>query len=175
MNGGWSSVLNPRQGGLYVWCPRLHSPFYFWYCRKQHRTRNRSIFAPCLAFGLAIHRLGCLGAGCCFGSETSVPWSIWLHGVWRHPSQLYEAIPLGLTGGVLLIVLKNQSNRGQVVWIFACVYAPLRFVGEWFRDSPNRGLVFDDLLTLPQAMTVVAWFIAWIWLRRPYSDEKENG
>ena len=174
----WSSVLNPRHGGVSMYGALICIlPFYFWYCHTQRCDAKQiaDIFAPCLAFGLSVHRLGCFGAGCCFGSETNVPWAIWLHALWRHPSQLYEAIPLGLAGCFLLVLHNKKSSHGQVVWAFACVYAPLRFVGEWFRDSPNRGVVFEDLLSLPQAMTIIAWLIAWIWLRSPYSVEKKNG
>src|SRR5262249_5253415 len=59
-------------------------------------------FAPGVAIGHAIGRLGCLAAGCCWGTVCKLPWAITFHspdaalltGVPLeeplHPSQLYE-------------------------------------------------------------------------------------
>ena len=172
------TFFNPRVGGASMYGALLFIlPFFFIYCKKANCNAKQiaDIFAPCLAIGLAIHRLGCLGAGCCYGTPTDTLWSIWLHGAWRHPSQLYEAIPLGITAILLLARGPRKNQHGEIVWLFACVYAPLRIVGEWFRASPNRGVIIEDWMTLPQLLTFMAWAIAWVWLRYPYSGEKLNG
>ena len=174
----WMVFINPRIGGASMYGALLFIlPFFFVYCRTAgcNTKQIADIFAPCLAVGLTIHRIGCLGAGCCYGSVSDVPWAIWLHGAWRHPSQLYEALPLAIAAFVLLLRYRKKGHHGEIVWLFACIYAPIRFVGEWFRASPNRGVIVEDLLTLPQLLTVFAWFIAWLWLRGPYSDENVNG
>ena len=61
------------------------------------------VFAPGIALGHVVGRLGCLFAGCCFGKPTNVPWAITFTdpfaranvgtplGVPLHPTQLYEA------------------------------------------------------------------------------------
>ena len=61
------------------------------------------VFAPGIALGHVIGRLGCLFAGCCFGRPTDVPWAITFTdefaaqnvgtplGIPLHPTQLYEA------------------------------------------------------------------------------------
>src|SRR5688572_31370960 len=60
------------------------------------------VFAPGLALGHAIGRLGCFAAGCCWGSECDLPWAVTFRnpdaneltgvplGIPLHPSQLYE-------------------------------------------------------------------------------------
>ncbi|RLB51505.1 MAG: diacylglyceryl transferase, partial [Deltaproteobacteria bacterium] len=50
-------------------------------------------FAVPLAVTIAIGRLGCFWAGCCFGASTNVPWGVdFGDGHMRHPTQLYEAL-----------------------------------------------------------------------------------
>src|SRR5580704_7674140 len=76
----------------------------FLYMRKQGLPflATSDAFAPGVAIGHAIGRLGCLAAGCCWGKECTLPWAIKFHdpeageltgvplGVPLHPSQLYE-------------------------------------------------------------------------------------
>src|SRR5829696_7657578 len=78
------------------------------------------VFAPGIALGHIVGRLGCLLAGCCFGKPTSVPWAITFTdpaaranvgtplGVPLHPTQLYEAGAEAL----ILIVLLVFERRG---------------------------------------------------------------
>src|SRR5216110_1508039 len=69
------------------------------------------VFAPGIALGHVVGRLGCFFAGCCFGKPTNVPWAITFHNPFAaanvgtplnvplHPTQLYEA------GAIALIVV----------------------------------------------------------------------
>src|SRR3990170_2457097 len=62
------------------------------------------VFAPGLALGHAIGRLGCLAAGCCWGAVCHRPWAITFNkpdaheltgvplGIPLHPTQLYESL-----------------------------------------------------------------------------------
>ena len=106
------------------------------------------IFAPGLAFGLVIHRLGCLGAGCCYGKPLTreLPWGLNLHEALRHPTQLYEAIPLAFVATALLFSWHRRRFLGEVTWWFALAYAPIRILGEGFRGSPS-GLLMSKTVT----------------------------
>ena len=43
------------------------------------------VFAPGIALGHVIGRLGCLLAGCCFGTDaTGLPWAITFHSQFAH-------------------------------------------------------------------------------------------
>jgi phosphatidylglycerol:prolipoprotein diacylglycerol transferase len=112
-----------------------------WYMRR-HRMplwTTTDVFAPGIALGHVVGRLGCLMAGCCFGRPASVPWAITftdpssvvasaqLLGVPLHPTQLYEAATEAVILGVLL-------------------YGTSRFVIEFYRGDA-RGLVFGVLST----------------------------
>src|SRR3954451_22722996 len=52
-----------------------------WYLRrhKMPMWTVTDVFAPGIAVGHVIGRMGCLFAGCCFGSPTEVPWAITFH------------------------------------------------------------------------------------------------
>jgi phosphatidylglycerol:prolipoprotein diacylglycerol transferase len=117
------------------------------------------VFAPGIALGHVVGRLGCLMAGCCFGRPTTVPWAITFHdaaananvgtplGVPLHPTQLYEA------GAELLILVfllaferKGRVFPGRTFWSYMLLYGVSRFVIEFYRGDP-RGTVFDVLST----------------------------
>src|SRR6202171_6358344 len=49
-----------------------------WYMRKTHLPAllTADVFAPGIAFGHGIGRLGCFSAGCCWGVECHLPWAV---------------------------------------------------------------------------------------------------
>ena len=111
------------------------------------------VFAPGIALGHAVGRLGCLMAGCCFGRPTTVPWAITFHnaaaslnadtplGVPLHPTQLYEAgAELLILGGLLWLDRKGHAFSGRTFWTYILLYAMSRFVIEFYRGDP-RGTV----------------------------------
>ena len=120
------------------------------------------LFAPSIALGLFFARIGCFMAGCCYGKETSLPWSVTftdpfslapLH-VPLHPTQLYEA-----AGGLLLFLFlvwmeERRSFEGQIFWLFLFSYSILRFLIEFVRDDP-RGSLFWAFLSTSQALGIL--------------------
>src|SRR6478735_6528164 len=95
-----------------------------WYMRR-HRLplwTTTDVFAPGIALGHSVGRLGCLMAGCCFGRPSSLPWAITFRdpaaaanvgtplGIPLHPTQLYEAGAELLILGFLL--LWERRGRG---------------------------------------------------------------
>jgi phosphatidylglycerol:prolipoprotein diacylglycerol transferase len=99
------------------------------------------VFAPALALGHAIGRLGCFFNGCCFGKACTLPWGVrfpaphFAHGYPVHPTQLYEAagnlaIFIGLTA-----FYRHKRFDGQIWWLYVLSYGVLRFVVEFFRGD----------------------------------------
>src|SRR4051812_22579630 len=94
-----------RSGGVFYGGLIAAVGVALWYLRRHHLPlwTTTDVFAPGIALGHIVGRLGCLMAGCCFGRETSVAWAITFHdpaaranvgtplGVPLHPTQLYEA------------------------------------------------------------------------------------
>jgi phosphatidylglycerol:prolipoprotein diacylglycerol transferase len=126
-----------------------------WYLRR-HRMpvwTVTDVFAPGIALGHVVGRLGCLLAGCCFGRQTDVPWAITFDsefarqnvgtplGVPLHPTQLYEAGAELLILGLLLVTeKKGRPFPGRTFWSYMLLYGVSRFVIEIYRGDA-RGLI----------------------------------
>ncbi len=91
---------------------------------------------PALTLGHAIGRIGCLLAGCCYGSETSGWWGIHLHGATRHPTQAFESLGLFF---ISFFILKSRASL-QSFAIYFLGYGVLRFGIELLRGDEIRGL-----------------------------------
>lgn len=92
-----------------------------------------------LVWGHAIGRVGCLLAGCCYGSVTTLPWAIHLHGENRHPTQAYEIVLLVITALILSKDYKKHSNIVRSLSLYFLFYGAGRFMIEAFRGDDIRG------------------------------------
>jgi phosphatidylglycerol:prolipoprotein diacylglycerol transferase len=113
--------------------------------------KTSDAFAPGIALGHAIGRLGCFSAGCCWGKPTT-SWigvrftekANELTGVPIDsplvPTQLIEAAANLLIFGFLLWLRKRRSFDGQIIYAYLMTYSVARFVIEFWRDDP-RGQV----------------------------------
>ena len=159
--------------------------------------RTADAFAPGIAIGQAIGRLGCFSAGCCWGKPTSawcgvhfsekgheitgvptmvrhladpIQQNVWaerlgglLAPIKLHPTQLYEAAATLLIFVILLFVYRKRQFHGQVIIVYAMLYALARFIIEYWRDDP-RGEFLD--LSTSQFIAVVLFIgaiIAYFW------------
>ncbi len=153
------SVL--RSGGVFYGGLIAAVAVAFWYMRR-HRMplwTTCDVFAPGIALGHAVGRLGCLAAGCCFGRAASVPWAVTFTnpvaqlnsgtplGVPLHPTQLYEAAAELLILAVLLATEKaGRPFPGRTFWSYMVLYGVSRFAIEFFRGD-DRGMVFGTVST----------------------------
>jgi phosphatidylglycerol:prolipoprotein diacylglycerol transferase len=109
-------------------------------------------FAPGLALGHAIGRIGCFFAGCCHGKESNLPWAVMFNdknsvavtGVHLHPTQLYESLGNFLLFILLYFYSKKERKAGVPIAIYLIGYAVLRFVIEFFRGD-DRGMQYLGL------------------------------
>jgi phosphatidylglycerol:prolipoprotein diacylglycerol transferase len=123
-------------------------------------------FAPALALGHAIGRIGCFFAGCCYGKETHVPWSVVFRdknslaviGVHLHPTQLYEAFGNFLIFIFLHFYSKKNPKKGWITATYFISYAILRFGVEFFRGDPDRGLQYFGL-SISQIISIFLFII----------------
>jgi len=127
----------------------------FWYMGRHGLPlwTTCDLFAPGIALGHVVGRVGCLMAGCCWGRETTLPWGItftdsFSHtlvgtplGMPLHPTQLYEAgAELLILGLLLATERKGRPFPGRTFWGYLLLYAVSRFAIEFFRNDP-RGAV----------------------------------
>lgn len=115
-----------------------------------------ALMAPAVAIGHAFGRVGCLMAGCCYGTPAEVPWSFaqpTLSGdaLARHPTQLYElCILLGLARGLHLLLARGAAP-GRVLGVYLVVLASERFFLEFLRGDTQAEAL---LLGLSNAQTL---------------------
>ena len=172
----WSLV---RSGGVFYGGLFLAVPVALWYLHR-HRMpiwTTCDVFAPGIALGHAVGRIGCLMAGCCFGRPTSVPWGITFTsplaasnvgtplGVTLHPTQLYESgAELAIFGLLLLTERRGRPFAGRTFWGYLLLYGIARFITESYRGDP-RGTVFDvlstsqflSILVVPLSLVMLIW------------------
>lgn len=140
------------------------------------------LYAPATALGLVWGRMGCLGAGCCFGRPADwplgvvVPWAIHyrirgevpddLLGVPVHPAPLYEALGSLSLFCALSWLLPRRRYDGQAILTFGVGYGLLRSFVECFRADDVRGMFFGGWLSTSQIIGLASAMICAIVLWR---------
>lgn len=95
-------------------------------------------FAVPVATAIGIGRLGCFVAGCCYGTQTHLPWGVdFGDGLRRHPTQVYE-LAFHLSAAVALAALRHDGLfRGQLIKLYIIAYFVYRFATEFIRPEPR--------------------------------------
>jgi phosphatidylglycerol---prolipoprotein diacylglyceryl transferase len=139
---------------------------------KRHygiRERRGNLFAPAIALGLAVGRLGCFFRGCCYGRVTTLPWGVdFGDHLTRHPTQLYESAFALLLFVVLLRLRARVTTPGRLLTVFMVAYFVFRFAEEFLRAGDRVALG----LTVYQfaALAALAYFVTrdrLVLVRRP--------
>ena len=96
-----------------------------------------------------------------YGTETNLPWGvkfIKIDEIYRHPSQLYEAIFEGLILFLILLYFRKKgflNIPGKISGIFLTFYSVFRFVIEFYR-SPDEQLGYLMFgLTMGQLISII--------------------
>ncbi|HXZ27515.1 MAG TPA: prolipoprotein diacylglyceryl transferase [Terriglobales bacterium] len=167
--GEFFSLSTLRAGGVWYGGLLVALAAAAWYIRRHHLPVRRvcDAFAPGVALGHAIGRLGCFAAGCCYGKPTRLPWGViftnplaaqWSGtplGVRLHPTQLYEAAVELANFFLLAWLLPRKKFDGEVIGAYMALYGFARFFLEFLRDDPERGSVFGGALTLTQLVSIL--------------------
>ncbi len=179
--GEMISLSTLRAAGVYQGGFLLALGFAVWYMKK-HRLpvwRTMDCFAPGIALGHAIGRIGCFLAGCCYGILCNRPWGVAFNnpdvkefsnvpvGVPLHPTQLYESAGDLVIFGVLYKLFDPAKRPGGLFFLYLVLYSALRFVVEFFRHHEQAPLFGMDL-SHTQWISVLT-LLAGLWglLRRP--------
>lgn len=122
-------------------------------------------FAPGIALGHSIGRLGCLAAGCCWGKECTLPWAIKFHdpaayaltGVPLetplHPAQLYESFTEAVLFAFLFWRFNKSHTPGQIIGLYLVVSSVARFLIEFTRNH-EQALPFGLPLSITQWIAI---------------------
>ncbi|HZU28051.1 MAG TPA: prolipoprotein diacylglyceryl transferase [Bryobacteraceae bacterium] len=131
------------------------------------------VFAPGVAIGHGIGRLGCLAAGCCWGLPTRLPWGITFTnpeagrltgvplGVRLQPTQIYEALVEAAIFGFLIWRIRRPHRAGEVMGLYLVLYSIARFFIEFVREheQPTQlGLSLTQWIAIATFLLGV-WFL----------------
>ncbi|MBI3949079.1 MAG: prolipoprotein diacylglyceryl transferase [Acidobacteria bacterium] len=178
--GDWRNVFSMefiRAGGVYYggFLAGLAMAAYLVWRHKLSGWRVADAFAPGIALGQFVGRLGCFAAGCCWGRSTTswvgVEFTPPAHeqvgvpiGVHLHPTQLYESAATLLIFGFLMWLRPRRAYPGQVVLTYILLYATARFIVEFYRGD-WRGWVgplsTSQFIALVLAAASLTLLIAW--------------
>ena len=153
-----------------------------WFLRKRHMPALRTFdgFAPGLAMGHAIGRVGCFAAGCCYGKPTDHFWGVTFTNplaaaitqtplnVPLEPTQLIEsAAELGIFF-ILTWMFARKKFDGQILGAYLFLYGVARFLIEFLRGDPGRGSVLGGLISGTQLIAIgLVLTGGLIWYLRP--------
>jgi phosphatidylglycerol:prolipoprotein diacylglycerol transferase len=131
--------------------------------------RSADAFAPSLALGSAVIAIGCLEAGCDYGTPTHLPWAIVFNspfavpgtplGVALHPTQLYASLVQFLLFVLLLWLLYRPHRDGEIL-------------GAWFFLGGLSGFLLtllrgDSVIATQLASAAMVFAGGLLWLHRP--------
>ncbi len=180
-------IIKVWEGGLVFFGGLISATIYALLFFKKHKLspwKMIDILSPGLTLAHAFGRLGCLGAGCCYGRPTDVPWGIKLNselvdfgfrGAPLHPTQLYESTSLFILFAGLIYIGKNKKFEGQVGLTYFMVYPIIRSVIEVYRGDSVRGFLIENVLSTSQFISILIFIAAALVLNYRLGKTGENG
>ncbi len=161
------------QGGLVL---ALIVAFFYMRRNKLPGLVTADAFAPAIALGHSVGRLGCFAAGCCWGLECHRPWAVTftnpvtqrLFGtpldVPLHPTQLYESGAEAMIFGILYSRFRRAHRAGTIIGLYLVLYSCARFIIEFYRapDQPNPfGGPLTDAQWICLATLLLGFWLLW--------------
>jgi len=184
------TVFNLRDGGLVYYGGFIGAALAGLIVMKIKKFpvwKMADVFAPSVALGSAIGRIGCLMTGCCFGKVCSLPWAIHFpvqSPAWQtqeaahligpmdatlpvHPTEIYDSLlNFGLYLGLAWLYRRKKFD-GQVFAVYLMVYAITRSISDAFRGDYPAANMHDGLT--PAHVVGIAIFIVGVILFRVLS------
>ena len=108
-----------------------------WFTKKVagFKGKRGNLFAPAVALGISIGRIGCFLNGCCYGKPSGLPWAVnFGDGIPRHPTQLYESAFMLMMFFIIKHALpEGKTIPGYLFKILMTAYFFYRFFIEFIR------------------------------------------
>ena len=147
--------------------------------KKQHNSfRYLDIVSLVAPIGIFFGRIANFINSELYGFETNLPWAvkfIQIDDLYRHPTQLYEAIFEGLILFVILIFFRNKGflrNPGLISSLFLIFYSLFRFMIEFLRVPDEQlGYIFLNL-TMGQTISFVFLILGIFIFTTNYENKK---
>ena len=115
----------------------------------------------------SVGRLGCFAGGCDYGKPTSSALGVIFTdpranvlsgvpiGVRIYPTQIFESLASAAIFGILLWRFRRKKRDGEIFLLYMTLYAVARFFLEFLRGDPDRGFVFNNLLSTSQFIAIM--------------------
>jgi phosphatidylglycerol:prolipoprotein diacylglycerol transferase len=119
--------------------------YLYYKIKKVDIWKLLDIVALAVPLGYLFGRIGNFLNQELIGRVTDVEWGIYVNGVLRHPSQLYEAFFEGIVTFILLYFYykKFYKNKGELIALYMILYGIFRSFCELFREpDPQLGFIF---------------------------------
>lgn len=189
-SGRPSRILFSREGYVFLggFVGAVLCSMAYCYAKGVKMMSMADLIFPYLALAQGIGRIGCFLFGCCYGGLCTMPWGVQFpkdspafidhynhglldfnatHSLPVHPTQIYESLFSFAHFGILLLIQKNQTFRGQVAVCYLMIYSVGRFIIEIFRGDERGSLA--GWLSTSQFISVVLFLTglaAYFWLQR---------
>lgn len=145
------------------------------YYHKRHKEVSYGILMDVVAIAVPIGymfgRIGNFLNQELVGRATDLPWGIYVDGVLRHPSQLYEALLEGLVVFAAIYLYRSHKRfNGELILLYGFAYGAMRFLAEfWRQPDVQLGFLFGGWLTMGQilsAMMMLAAVVLWVYFNK---------
>ena len=123
-------------------------------------------------------RIGCFFAGCCYGKrwQYGISGRVIVDGVREHarrvPIQLIEATLMCLLFVLMLVLFAKKKFSRNLIFIYLCTYAVIRFVLEFFRGDVIRGSLFGLSTSQWISIFTILWVSIYLLLRKKKNKQK---
>ena len=162
------SLATLRAAGVYQGGLILAILTAFWYVRRHAMPwlQTFDVFAPGIAIGHGIGKLGCFAAGCCWGKESDLPWAVTFRNpdanaltgvplrISLHPAQLYETGAEALLFAFLYWRFGKPHKPGTIIGLYLILSSALRF-GIEFTRFHEQALPFGLPFSITQWIAIL--------------------
>jgi phosphatidylglycerol:prolipoprotein diacylglycerol transferase len=173
-------VFKVWEGGLTFYGGLILGVFFgitFLRVKKVPVREAIDVIAPQIALGIAIARIGCFMNGCCFGTESHLPWACkfppdsqagWvLPGVALHPTQIYSSIANFLIFLMLRRRVRSEHAPGTVFFLFLIAYGVWRLAIDYLRyyeesayiSIGGAGMTYNQMLSIGMVVIGAVLFL----------------
>jgi len=187
------SLATLEAGGVFYGGFITATFFAIWYIRTYRLPlwKMFDVYAPAIALGQSIGRMGCFSAGCDYGVPSHSSWAITFTSEFAHqmtgvplgvplfPWQPVESAIMLAIFGILIWRYRHKSRDGEIFLLYLALYAVARFSMEFLRGDQDRGFVFNHLLSTSQFIALLALLTALVvaikWYAFPRRAEAAAG
>jgi phosphatidylglycerol:prolipoprotein diacylglycerol transferase len=113
------------------------------------------------------------------GRATELPWGIYVDGVLRHPSQLYEAFLEGIVVAAAIYLYRGPRRfDGELLPVYGILYGIARFIAEFWREPDSQlGFICCGWMSMGQLMSLlmILFSIGLYFFIEKQSQKRESG